>query len=179
MLVDIHTNLLWYPDHYSEEFVEFSWAAKKAKMRLTPDVHCAVDDAGWKHNFDSRPEQLVEATRACDKVVVFAIQAPFTGIRGSQEAVAEALGVPRASVSAMESGRRKVSSLELRDLARLYKRPLDWFYDSDAEPIAEDETVSALFRATRNLNQEDKKQVLRFAEFLKGAGQAPPRRRNQ
>src|ERR1043166_8499679 len=44
MLVDIHTNLLWYPDHYSEEFLEFSWAAKKAKMRLTPDVYCAVDD---------------------------------------------------------------------------------------------------------------------------------------
>jgi transcriptional regulator with XRE-family HTH domain len=97
----------------------------------------------------------------------------------SQEAVAETLGVPRASVSAMESGRRKVSSLELRDLARLYKRPLNWFYDSGAEPIAEDETVSALFRATKNLNQEDKEQVLRFAEFLKGAGQAPPRRRSQ
>jgi transcriptional regulator with XRE-family HTH domain len=97
----------------------------------------------------------------------------------SQESVAEALGVPRASVSAMESGRRKVSSLELRDLARLYKRPLDWFYGSDAEPIAEDETVSALFRATRNLAPEDKEQVLRFAEFLKGAGQAPPRRRHQ
>jgi transcriptional regulator with XRE-family HTH domain len=97
----------------------------------------------------------------------------------SQEAVAEALGVPRASVSAMESGRRKVSSLELRDLARLYKRPLDWFYGGGAEPIAEDETFSALFRATKNLNQEDKKQVLRFAEFLKGAGQAPPRRRSQ
>jgi transcriptional regulator with XRE-family HTH domain len=97
----------------------------------------------------------------------------------SQEAVAEALGVPRASVSAMESGRRKVSSLELRNLARLYKRPLDWFYTSETEPIAEDETVGALFRATRNLKQEDKEQVLRFAEFLKGAGQAPPRRRNQ
>jgi transcriptional regulator with XRE-family HTH domain len=97
----------------------------------------------------------------------------------SQEAVAEALGVPRASVSAMESGRRKVSSLELRDLARLYKRPLDWFYTTDTEPIAEDETVGALFRATRNLNQEDKEQVLRFAEFLKGAGQAPARRRSR
>ena len=95
----------------------------------------------------------------------------------SQEAVAEALGVPRASVSAMESGRRKVSSLELRDLARLYKRPLDWFYNIDAEPIVEDDTVSALFRATKNLTQEDKEQVLRFAEFLKGAGQAPARRR--
>jgi len=94
----------------------------------------------------------------------------------SQEAVAEALGVPRASVSAMESGRRKVSSLELRDLARLYKRPLDWFYNTDAEPIVEDDTVSALFRATKNLTQEDKEQVRRFAEFLNGAGQAPARR---
>jgi predicted TIM-barrel fold metal-dependent hydrolase len=89
MLVDIHTNLLWYPDHFSEEFVEFSWAAKKAKMRLTGDVHCAVDDTSWKHNFDSRPDQLLAATKECDKIIVFAIQAPFTGITGSQEAVAE------------------------------------------------------------------------------------------
>ena len=37
-------------------------------MRLTPDVHCAVDDASWKHNFDCRPEQLLEATKDCDKV---------------------------------------------------------------------------------------------------------------
>lgn len=89
MLVDIHTNLMWYPDHYTEEFVKFSWEAKKAKMRLTADVHCDVDDVSWKHNFDCRPEKLLEATKACDKIVVFAIQAPFTGINGSQEAVAE------------------------------------------------------------------------------------------
>ena len=89
MLVDIHTNLMLYPDHYSEEFVKTSWEAKKAKMRLTKDVHCDVDDESWKHNFDCRPEQLVAATAQCDKVVVFAIDAPFTGIHGSQEAVAE------------------------------------------------------------------------------------------
>ena len=39
----------------------------------------------------------------------------------SQEFVAEQLGVPRASVSTMETGKRKVSSLELKQLARLYK----------------------------------------------------------
>lgn len=97
----------------------------------------------------------------------------------SQEAVAEALGVPRASVSAMESGRRKVSSLELRDLARLYKRPLEFFYDDRGTQAPEDETAQALFRATRNLTEDDKEQVLKFAEFLKGAGQAPARRRSQ
>lgn len=97
----------------------------------------------------------------------------------SQEEVAETLGVPRASVSAMESGRRKVSSIEIRNLARLYRRPIEFFYDDASnEVITEDETVKALFRIARNLTVEDKEQVLRFAEFLQGAGQAPVRRRS-
>ncbi|MGH9047412.1 MAG: helix-turn-helix transcriptional regulator [Acidimicrobiales bacterium] len=99
----------------------------------------------------------------------------FLGL--SQEVVADALGVPRASVSAMESGRRKVSSLELRDLARLYKRPLEFFYDDRGADAEDDEATQALFRATRNLTPEDREQVVRFAEFLKGAGQAPGRPR--
>jgi transcriptional regulator with XRE-family HTH domain len=101
----------------------------------------------------------------------------FLGL--SQEVVADALGVPRASVSAMESGRRKVSSLELRDLARLYKRPLEFFYSDNTPEDDEDEATQALYRATRNLTPDDKEQVVRFAEFLKGAGQAPVRRRSQ
>jgi transcriptional regulator with XRE-family HTH domain len=102
----------------------------------------------------------------------------FLGL--SQEAVAEILGIPRASVSAMESGRRKVSSLELRDLARLYKRPLEFFYDDERRNDTEvDETAQALFRATRNLTSDDQAQVVRFAEFLKGSGQAPQGRRGR
>jgi transcriptional regulator with XRE-family HTH domain len=102
----------------------------------------------------------------------------FLGL--SQETVAETLGVPRASVSAMESGRRKVSSLELRDLARLYKRPLDFFYGDDGRVEDElDETTQALFRTARNLTAADQAQVLRFAEFLKGSGEAPQRRRTR
>jgi transcriptional regulator with XRE-family HTH domain len=97
----------------------------------------------------------------------------FLGL--SQEAVAEALSIPRASVSAIESGRRKVGSLELREFSRIYKRPIDWFYGSDSGPVEEDATVTALFRATSTLRQEDKEQVLRFAEFLKDSGQAPAR----
>ncbi len=100
----------------------------------------------------------------------------FLGL--SQESVAEALSVPRASVSAMESGKRKVSSLELRDLAHLYRRPLEWFY-ANAETVPEDETVTALFRATKDLTPGDKEQLLRFAEFLRGAGQAPAKRRGR
>lgn len=96
----------------------------------------------------------------------------------SQEAVADALKIPRASVSAIESGKRKVSSLELRDFARLYRRPLDSFYDrhEDSAPV-ESEADQALYRAVRELSDDDKEQVLKFAEFIKTSGQAPARRK--
>lgn len=88
MLVDTHTNLMWYPDHLSDEFVEFAWAAKKAKMRLSPDVYFAGEAVDQKNAFDSTPETLLEATRNCDKVVVFGIRAPFCGIDVPQELIA-------------------------------------------------------------------------------------------
>jgi len=88
----------------------------------------------------------------------------------SQEAVAERLGVPRASVSAMEAGKRKVSSMELRDLARLYRTSVEQLLGEEPD---QDPVVGALYRTARNLTQEDREQVLRFAEFLRSAGAAP------
>ena len=64
MLFDTHTNLMWYPDHYSDEFVEFAWAAKKAKMRITPDVYFAGAETPQKNAFDSTPEALLKASHA-------------------------------------------------------------------------------------------------------------------
>lgn len=90
----------------------------------------------------------------------------------SQEFVSEHLQVPRASISAMETGRRKVSGLELRRLAAMYKVTVAGLL---GEPAAEEEseTVKALFRATSALSPDDRQQVLRFAQFLKQAGKAP------
>ena len=65
MLVDIHTNLMWYPDHMSDEFVEFAYAAKKAKMRLSEDVYYAGHEDRYKNAFDSTPETLLKATEDC------------------------------------------------------------------------------------------------------------------
>gem|GEM_PF-7118003 len=45
----------------------------------------------------------------------------------SQEAVASELGVPRPTISQIESGKRGVSSLELAKLAELYRCPLTCF----------------------------------------------------
>ena len=80
MLFDTHTNLMWYPEHLSDEFVETAWAAKRAKMKLSSDVYFAGKDAPQNNAFDSRPEQLLEATSCCDKTIVFGIKAPFCGI---------------------------------------------------------------------------------------------------
>lgn len=82
----------------------------------------------------------------------------------TQEEVSGALGIPRTSVNAMEAGKRGVSALELRRLARLYRRRVEWLLGEDDAPVAAAD--GALYRATRDLSVEDKDQVLRFAEFL-------------
>jgi transcriptional regulator with XRE-family HTH domain len=89
----------------------------------------------------------------------------------SQADVAEALGIPRAAVSALETGRRRVSGLELKRLAELFGTSVDRLLGRESE---QDETTAALFRATKTMTEKDREQVLRFAEFLRGAGQAPP-----
>ncbi|OFE18354.1 hypothetical protein BA895_12000 [Humibacillus sp. DSM 29435] len=85
----------------------------------------------------------------------------------SQDQVAAALDLPRAAVSAFETGRRKVSSAELAKLARLYGTTPDRLLGADP---AVDEKAIRLFRATKTLSDHDKDQVLRFVEFLNGVG---------
>ncbi|MFC5679096.1 helix-turn-helix domain-containing protein [Aeromicrobium endophyticum] len=97
----------------------------------------------------------------------------------TQEDVASALGIPRTSVIAMEAGKRNVTALELRRLARLYQREVAWLLGEGPETVDEGSAENqALFRATANLSEEDKEQVLRFAQFL-AAGEAPPGLRNR
>ena len=93
-----------------------------------------------------------------------------------QEDVAAALEIPRASVSAIESGKRRVSSLELRRLGRLYRRPVAWLLGEEG---AEVDMNAPLYRATAALSDQDKEQVLRFAEFLAGAGRPGATRAEQ
>lgn len=90
-----------------------------------------------------------------------------------QADTAEALGIPRTSVQAMEAGNRKVTGLELRRLARLYRRPVGWLLGEDDAPV-DDQQV--LFRATAPLSPQDREQVLRFAQFLAAKSPASPGR---
>jgi len=84
-----------------------------------------------------------------------------------QEDVASALGIPRASVSALESGKRRVTGLEVRRLARIYRKPVGWLLGEEDIELTDAEP---LFRAAESLSARDRDQVLRFAEFLAAAG---------
>ena len=130
---------------------------------MTPKENTVVDDAKIANADDDRLSRRLREARE------------YLGL--SQEAVSEHLGVPRAAVSAMETGKRKVSSLELKRLAKLYRRDYHYFLESDEESRGDHNSgdiSKALFRITDQLKDSDREQVLRFAEFLKQAG-SPPR----
>ena len=59
----------------------------------------------------------------------------------SQEAAAEAIGVPRTAIVHIEAGNRSVSTLELAELARLYGRPVAEFFAKE-ETQGEDPLVA-------------------------------------
>jgi len=81
----------------------------------------------------------------------------------TQAEVADALDVSRPTLAAVEKGARKITGLELRRLARLYQRDVAWLLGEEDPDVT---AGSALHRATANLSDGDKEQVLRFAEFL-------------
>lgn len=90
----------------------------------------------------------------------------------TQGDAATALGVQRTSISSIEAGKRNVTATELQKLATLYRRTATWILGDEADA---DVSASALLRATKTLSEEDQQQVLRFAQFLAGAGPAPRR----
>lgn len=98
------------------------------------------------------------------------IRAEREYLKLNQSQVAEVLGIPRAAVSALETGRRRVSGLELKKLATLFGTSGDRLLGRDVD---DDPTAIALFRTAKALTEDDRLQVLRFAEFLRGAGPAP------
>ncbi len=90
----------------------------------------------------------------------------------SQQYVADKTGIPRSAVSDIERGVRKVDSLELRKLARLYMHPAGHFL-GDQEAGQE---VRALARAVTDLTDQDRAEVIRFAQFLRHSAEAERRK---
>jgi transcriptional regulator with XRE-family HTH domain len=91
----------------------------------------------------------------------------------SQQEVADALSLPRTAVSMMESGQRRVDSVELKALAKLYQRPMSFFTGEDDAVLGSD--VALLAKQVAKLSEQDRNELLRFSEFLMQRSQARSR----
>lgn len=111
------------------------------------------------------------STEDVDEILARNIRVEREYLGLSQEDVAAVLSVPRPAISAIENGRRKVSSTELAKLAKLFGTTSDRLMGASRD---EEPSVAALFRTARALTEHDRAQVLRFAEFLREAGSPPP-----
>jgi transcriptional regulator with XRE-family HTH domain len=90
----------------------------------------------------------------------------------SQDEVARALKIPRAGISLLESGQRRVEAIELKQLAELYRRHVEFFTgESKADPELPEE-VRHLAREAAALSDKDRSELARFAEFLKSRAAA-------
>jgi transcriptional regulator with XRE-family HTH domain len=108
----------------------------------------------------------------------------------SQEYVSQQTKIPRPAISEAEAGRRRVESLELKRLAKLYGRPLNYFFpeseemgpstarDTGLRAQGDDRTEMKLRNLTRKLPPEDREEILRFAEYLRHKKQASEGARN-
>ena len=83
----------------------------------------------------------------------------------SQEEVASHLGVPRSAISLIEGGSRRVSAEELSQLAKLYQTTMESLAGNDQE-ASDPESIRLVARATADLPEPDRDEVLRFAQFL-------------
>jgi transcriptional regulator with XRE-family HTH domain len=83
----------------------------------------------------------------------------------SQEEVAKAVALPRAAISLIESGQRKVDAIELKKFATLYQRSVGYFTGEVVTgQLSED--VEHLARTATKLSEKDRQELARFAEFL-------------
>ena len=87
----------------------------------------------------------------------------------SQETAASQLGLARASLSAIENGRRKLTAAELSKICGLYGVRAESLL-GQGDTNSDDATTQSILRTSKELGQGDREQLLRFAEFLKNAG---------
>ena len=86
----------------------------------------------------------------------------------SQQYVSEQTGLARSAISEIENGHRRVDSLELKRLARVYGCSTSFFLGDDKP--TEDESVIALARLAGEMSEADRQEVLRFATYLRHSG---------
>ncbi|MFO1539558.1 MAG: amidohydrolase family protein [Chloroflexota bacterium] len=87
MIVDVHTHVMWYPDHIGERFAQEALASKLVKLRMSGGA--AYSASLDLHSYDSTPAQHWAASTTADRVVVFGLQAKATGVWVPNEVIAD------------------------------------------------------------------------------------------
>ena len=95
MIVDVHSHIMWYPDHVGEQWAKEALASKLVKLKFSGGLaHASSLDL---HSYDSTPETHWAAAQQTDKTIVFGLQAKATG---SSQARRSRSAPPSVSASA-------------------------------------------------------------------------------
>lgn len=82
----------------------------------------------------------------------------------TQEEASNGVGIPRSALSLIENGRRKVDAVELARFAKVYGQSVDALTGAVTAEVPDD--VRHLARASRDLSDEDRAELLNFAAYL-------------
>lgn len=83
----------------------------------------------------------------------------------SQEIAAKKIGINRTALSLIENGQRKLDTVELMALAKLYQRPVAYFTDENFS-VEPNPNAAVFARNIAKLSDNDRKELENFAEFL-------------
>ena len=100
-----------------------------------------------------------------DKTIGARLKTAREYLRLSQLEVTESVeGLSRSALSLIESGQRKVSAKELRELAQIYGQPMSDFIGDAPQELPQEAAIVA--RQMTKLSTQDRAEVLRFTELL-------------
>lgn len=90
----------------------------------------------------------------------------------SQQEVANAIGgLSRSAISLIESGQRKVSASELKQIAELYNQPIANLLGEEDLSVPNEAVIVA--RKMQDLSTEDRAEVVRFTQLLIARSRRP------
>jgi transcriptional regulator with XRE-family HTH domain len=92
------------------------------------------------------------------------LRTTFGGRGISQEALAEKLETAANTVSRWETATYRPSAEELNQLARFFRVPITVFFPDMSSP---DQEAQALLSALGDLDEEDRREVIAYAQFRK------------
>lgn len=86
----------------------------------------------------------------------------------TQKEVSDVLGLSRSAISLIEQGQRRLETLELKQLAELYRRPISDF--TGERTGRQPEEIRVLMRKAEAMSEQDRQEIVRFADWLLSRG---------